>query len=280
MTTTTNFEFRTKFKKLLKEEDIPHITDLFQKFCLNMNAKAALDILWSLTYRPTTGKISKWAIWDMDLTSELVSAENIAATRNELRFQYEKLHPNFLEVDLPEEAQEAYHNLKKHADAIVAKVVYECLQPHLYIGNPNMQRTLYLLKSEKDNQYFGGIRALGFDMEEADYLKPYHNLIHDLLESLNNFISKTDESELPFYMSEQKIIPTEVIEQIHEDKVEDKALIPEEILKHKEIFKEFVENYDFNKLIPIGQIGFDLNEVISKKEEIYNFIKAVEALIG
>ena len=57
-----------------------------------------------------------------------------------------------------------------------------------------------------------------------------------------------------------------------------KPVTAENILTHRETFKTFVEEEDLNLLMVIGTVGFDLNEVMAKKEQILIFIEAAEML--
>lgn len=278
---TTNFNFRTKFKKLLNDENYLTVEAGFNKFCA-LEPEEALDVLWHFTYN---SQIYYIGTSQLGLPTELFYEENLTLTRNELRHQYENLNPNFLSVDIPEECLEAFEELAKKTDTITAKVIFEHCKPYFHMREGDIQRVLHLLKSDKENFYFGGIRNFDFDMEEADYLKPYHMQIHDMLAKVYNFINN-EKYELPFITNNKEDTiyyeeAPEKVEEREEEKVstEYKTITPEEILLHKDVFKSFVENDDLNLLIPISELGFDLNEVMIKKEEIFNFIKAAEDLI-
>jgi len=273
MTTTnsmnTKFEFRTKFKKLMNDENSQAIIRAFEKFC-SLESEDALDVLWRMTYSQDKAFEE---VYKLGMDNKMISSESFLVLRNELRYQYEKLiQPEFTsfwtEYD-DEKIQEAYLILEKCTDSIVASVVYDYCHEVLDKPVSDISRILFLLKSDKENNYFGGIRSMDFHKpEEAEYLKQYHIEIHNLLEALNTFVNE-ENFELPFYMEEE--------ENEEEITSELKKLTPEEILAHKEVFKAFEESNDFNLLVPISQLGFDLNEVIIKKEEIYNLIKAIEA---
>jgi len=282
---TTKFNFRTKFKKLLNDENYSIVETGFNKFC-SLEPKEALDILWHFTYISDVYHIG---MSQLGLPSELLTEENLYLTRNELRYQYENLNPNFLNVDIPEECLEQFKELVKKADIITAKVIFEHCKHYFHMREADMSRALYLLKSDKENLYFGGIRCFDFNMDEADYLKLYHMEIHDMLATIYAFINseetqiKEKEEDFLITQEDQEEIQTlaEVVEEREEVKVstEYKAITPEEILLHKEVFKSFVEKEDLNLLIPIGKFGFDLNEVMMKKDKIFEFIIAAEDLI-
>lgn len=167
--------FRNKFRNLLKEDTIGDITNAFQEFCENFSQETAIRYLWNMTY--LEGKVCFEAFYP-------ITQKNTTELRNELRFQYEMQHPGFLKVEIPEECQEAFQNLAKRTDTITAKVVCGQCQAQLYLDDASVQRTLHLLSSDRENIYYGGLRALEFNEEEATYLKPYHMQIYDLLKVL------------------------------------------------------------------------------------------------
>lgn len=296
MTTTNNnintkFEFRTKFKKLLKEENEPCIIKAFENFC-KLESKDALEVLWRMTYSSEAAWIE---IYNIGLDQECISVENILSFRNELRYQYEQLvqteFTSFGKNHLDKKIQEAYKRLENRTDSIVASVIYDYCHETLDMPLSEISRILFLLNSDKENNYFGGIRSMKFNEVESDYLKAYHIEIHNLLSAINTY-SNEEDVELPFYMEgeeEEEAVVEEVIHNTNEllnEKSEEnhecyeyKALTPEEILLHKQPFESFVNENDFNLLVVIGQLGFDLNEVMIKREEILNFINAANTLL-
>jgi len=279
MTTTSNqhqttFTFRTKFKGFLNENDFLNITEIFENFCKSSSA-TAFDILWRLTY---STDVANKEIYDLGIKSEKFSPEKILLFRNELRYQYEQRWTNSIETNFESPIKEAYSALKNKSDSIVANIVYR----HCYAAKnySDINRILYLLMSEKEQNYFGGIRALNFNMKEAEYLKPYHIEIHNLLQEVHNAFNSEEFNELPFYMGEEeKNVENNPVKnnEIEEEMSRYKNLTPEEIFKNKDIFKSFVENVDIELLNSIIHLGFDLNEVSTKREEIFNLIKAVES---
>lgn len=274
----TQFNYRTKFKKILNESDVKKVDQAFNIFC-NINDPAeAIDILWKLTFESAPYYLESQEI---NLPAQLmITQRNLEITRNELRVQYEQLHPDFLKVDVPDKCKEAFDTLVKQTDTIVAKVVYDnCHTKHLYVNDEEINRILYLLKSDKDTYHFGAIRRLGFDYEEANYLKQYHNEIHDILKFADSSIQNDD---LPFYMSgEEESVVTVDKEQEpprqNEECPELKPVTLQDVIANQEIFKAFVEKDDFNLLIPIAHLKFDLNDVMNKREKIKNLVMALEA---
>lgn len=295
-TNNVNFEFkfRTKFKSLLNDENRFSVIRAFNQFC-SLDSATALKVLWKLTY---SNDRALEEIYKLGLNYDLISSEKVLVLRNELRYQYEEcIQDGFLQFYQgdDEKTKNAFAVLKNHSDAIVASVV--CNSCMKFVRKFEVGRILYLLSSEKEGNQFGGVRTLGFDMLESDYLKPFHQEIHDILKAMNEFIPLSseeseykDDDEKEIYSSEniEDEIIAEVVEVEGAEEVEDmepdvlnsqyKKIIPEEILKNKETFKNFIISNDFNMLIPIAKLGFDLNEVMRKKEEIFNFINIAEDL--
>lgn len=310
MTTTENTRetqivFRNKFEKLI-QCDCEHqvFEEAFEKF-FALKPEEALDMLWKLTCAPAITILEKIGLYDG------ISDEMFVALRNELRHQYkEMINPEFLKIDVPENCQEAFDALKNKSDSIVAAVVYEHCLSRLYVDEYTMNRRLFLLKSDKENNNFGGIRTLGFNTDESAYLKQFHEQIHDLLiamydnyqkqcgtASQNNAFAGLDKIleesgiDLPFDMGDNVGKVTQpAIEQPEIDQPETKqpaqsqdnpafkSLNAEEIMVHKDAFASFAKDYDLNILVQIGQLGFDLNEVMAKKDTISNLLKAIESL--
>lgn len=297
-----NFMFRTKFEKLLNQENRRNITAVFEKFC-RFDPRTAHDFLWRLTYDLD---IAYSALEEIGVESGNFLFERIPVLRNELRFQYEKINHEFFTVAVYEDCKESFENLEDHTDPIVAKVVYEHCMKWCSIKESCMDRILYLLKSDKENNYFGGIRSLGFNMDEANYLKEFHLYIYHILRDLyehseqerKRLLEEQEEQEkhyLPYYMEyrdEDETSRPQQEEQENEEQEEQEdeeldymnsefeLLTPEIILKHKEIFKAFVSSNDRNILVEIAKLGLDLNQVIDKEQEIKEFLGAIDALLA
>lgn len=309
-TESISFTFRSKFEKLLNDENRPIITAAFEKFC-KLGPDSARCLLWRLTFNTD---IASTALVELGLNAEIIPLDKISTFRNELRSQYEQLRSNFLEVDVPSECQEAFASLKNHTDAIVANVVYEHCQSRVYGDEDMINRLLFLLSSDKENHFYGGIRSLYFSYEEADYLKPYHIQIHDMLNALHEHYKNqcgTALKNLPFeglagLIEEAGIeLPfdfKEVAQEACDEAIEEflaemeaeapieapaeepaqtdsgfKPLTADAIIASKELFDKFVKSEDLNILCQIGKLGFDLNEVVAKKDKITTLLKAATA---
>ena len=305
-----NFTYRSKFEKLITNDaDRQTFNAAFNKF-FALTPEKASHFLWRLTYDE---KVALKALAEIDLDSEKVSSEMILPIRNELRYQYKQLHSKFLEMDgIPEECQTAFNALLKSTDDIVANVVYHHCTYRLDEHELYMNNLFAQLSSDKDNKYFGGIRSLYFGWLEANYLKPLHSQIHDLLKEMythhqKQFVAQpmnTPFAELdkmlqekgyvyPFVMGPNEVVaettaevPAEVQEELptqsdEKATVQDnsvfKAITFENILAHKDVFSAFVINRDMNALCELCNIGFDLNLVVTKADAISSLLDAIKA---
>ena len=289
---TAAIEFRSKFKKLLPEDiKSSDILDAFQRFCA-LQPNEAINLLWCLTYSENSAEI---AFNIIGLSFQYIP---IIELRNELRHHYNNFHPGFLTIEATsQEVQEAYNTLKKKTDLIVSHIVYKHCNLRMFLVETEINRIIYLLNSDKENYFFGGIKALGFSSEEATFLKNSHKEISNLFKAMYD-ANQQDSKNLPFLEAKQLVI-TATTDSLVENQTENstknesevsdsaenlpvgdshyKPITAEEILANKDIFTSFAKN-NFEALSLLQSTGFDLNQVMSKKVQISNFIDAVEAL--
>lgn len=109
-----------------------------------------------------------------------ISFEELIPFRNELRYQYQQNHSDFMKL----EAGEAFKALQDKAGVIEACTVYDHCILKLHGETEEVDRIVFLLESEKENNQFGGVRELDFKKDEATYLKPYFKEIADLFKAL------------------------------------------------------------------------------------------------
>ena len=303
-TNEKKFNFRSKFRKYVIEENVPIITEAFEKFD-TLSPDEALYFLWELTFSENSACA---VITDLGLNSKIITPESLIPFRNELRYQYSKSHAKFLTMDVPDSCEAALVALTNATDIIVANIVNKHCHLKIHDTPEFMSRLLFLLDSEQENNFFGGVRSLNFSMEETHYLKFFHKEIHNLMKALyeskqGGFQNKpfanlaeklkesgvyvpeksenedfSDETIEEFLKIEVSVPANNTVKQEIFEKSEFKKLSLEVILLHKDIFMSFAESDDLNLMLPIGNMGFDLNEVMDKKEKIYNFIEAAEAL--
>lgn len=312
--TISNFDFRTKFRKILTESNQDSIQKAFETFC-TLTKMEAIDQLWELTYNPFI------ILADFNLT-EVISSENTELFRNELRHQYEKLFPHFLYCEGEIICKQAMNSFN---DRIVAYILYwRCFYSACYLADDETakNRILYLLKSEDEKLYFGGIRSLSFNKEEAKFLKKFHKEIYFLCKTLYENVPERDQNkdedsaenshievpttepkepeEKPAFPATNdtaaKTNPDEssvdepqdncdefLIADIQESEdlqaePEPKELTPENVLKDIMPFIVYAIGNNANALRILGNYGYDLNQVIAKKDEIKTFIEASNKL--
>lgn len=270
-TSISSIQFRSKFKNLVTDENRQIITSVFEDFCqLDPTTDEARDILWGLTYSYSSScAILKRFGLDCKECNEFLDSENILKLRDELRHQYERINKGYLLSDVSQECLSEFNEFVKKADIITASVVYEHCLYHLSLDD--VVRTLFLLKSDMENYYFGGIRNLGFTSQETEYLKRFSNLIYNLLKVMSDYMKNNKNNEcapeLPFTFD---ISTAETVqpEQPSDVNLGFKALTSESILGQKELFNTFIQSKDMNILLKIGNLGFDLNKVIAKIDAI------------
>ena len=300
---TMAINFRTKFSKYI-QCDAEHtvFVSAFEKF-INLDTETAIDILWQLTYNPYSE-----ALWTIKLDPVTIPSEMTVPLRNELRYQYSQHHSNFLTAEVLEELKDAYSLFSSNTDPITAYVVYMHCNYILYLDELSVKRILFLLSNDKENLYFGGIRSLDFNVEEAEYLKPYNAHIHTLLnamyelrksqgaytsgtpsfQNLDTMIKKTG-NDLPFTFGEEQpksmeqclaeeISTEEPVQEQIQNTVIFNEITAETVLEHKNVFFAFAITRDMSCLVQLINLGFDLNQVVAKETQIINFLEAVEAL--
>ena len=332
MSDNNQFEFRSKFKKILNDSNEATIIAGFEAF-MRISAVEARSYLWRMTYSQAEAQT---VMILLGIKPCLIQEDKIPLLRNELRSEYEKRNSDFLKADVPSSAYEAYENLlnKANNDMVLANVVFSRCYRIVFESSYIRNRVLFLLNCDDDKQYFGGLRQMGFNYYEAEYLKPYHKNIRELLDKLcaqekrgefdPEFFNAVEEewyedepvqgdetqdgelengaqNEGEFSEEFEENICEEYYEEISEEYAEDtsneafptvketdgeekvptvkyKSLEPSAVLNDKDSFRAFVENgEDLNNLVAIGQLGYDLNEVMAKKELIVKLVKASDS---
>lgn len=313
--------FRSKFSDNIQcetERDV--FVSAFKKF-ISLDKNSAIDIIWQMSYNPCSPEL-----WKIGLAPETFSEKVYSALRSELRHQYEKFHhlPGQISRDfwsdivpVSEEAITAFDKLATKSNVVVATIIYQKCHAYL-LAAVDIERVIYLVGSEKENEHHGGICALGFkssknpNESEANYLKSMHSYIYDLLYAMFNsgrykkssLVHKPFEhldqqikdkgNDLPFFFGPEDTdeAPANQVAEIQEEVLlevtpieKPTVCIPtfisitaENVLEHKDVFSAFAINRDMSGLIQLNQLGFDLNQVVAKEEAITNLLKASEAL--
>ena len=298
-----NITFRDTFaKQFVTDDNRQTITAAVMRFC-SLPEQDAIDILWRMSY--TNSGIDK-ILSKMGLNFPV---EKVKVLIEELLYQKKQVNPHFLNVAVPCKCLDAFNALAER-NQIVAKVVLDKCQIAFYSTTNDFRFTLDLLKDDNENRHFAGLRNLNFSYREADFLKQFHKEIYELAticyEQYKEHTCLADSATSPFanlrklvddsglkLADEMPIVEPNASATIvpvaptkFEPEVSFKArtnskfvsLTAEAVLKYPDIFAAFAESSDMNALVELGKIGFDLNEIMSKKEKIKNFLKATKAL--
>lgn len=189
----TSFEFRTKFLKVVSEEEMDKVKSLFRRFC-SLEPKVAMSLLWQLTYAPDA-PITRAEFECQDVDIEFISSDSMGVYKGELAHQYRKKFPDFMPMsDIPDETRKAFDSLAGASDFVTAYMV--CKRILKKTPNPESSRNYFLLSAEKESYYYGGIRNLGFSSAEAGYLKAYHEHIANMFKAIWDYQVATVQEEI------------------------------------------------------------------------------------
>ena len=198
MSNNSTIKFRTKFDKHLQNcsEDLKHkIEEATNTFAKGMSNDQCFDLLWLMTYDPSK------ALNSFGLDPDSIPEYLILPWRDELRYQHSLVQKDFLQpVFSSEKCKTAYQKLLNVSDRIIATMVYDkCFRLSQYADESYIERSLYLLGSFQEANYFGGLRTLHFDKSESAMLKSHAAQIHDLLEAIWNdtLLRKASEVNTP-----------------------------------------------------------------------------------
>lgn len=287
-------KFRTKFQKAFPDK-LERLADLFRDY-LSLSENFFISILWKLTYDPRN------LIYDENydhalvpiyciFSDEKVDVEKLLLLRNELRYQYSLTCQAFLKPSnfhpFNDDISAAFETLSKVTDDITAYVVQGKCQAFTYYSDNDVARCLYLLRSSKKENVFGGLRTLSFSQVEADYLLGYGKEIAILLENISKAASnvitfsqtastKITEANVPTnesVSSDKSNIQSELNEMNmrkgDEEKMENgQSITPELVMEHQELFTKAI-----SVLKELDSFNISLQEVSSKSE-------AIEKLLG
>lgn len=172
----SKFPYHKKFEKVLNDGNRQAVDAAFEEFC-SLSTNAAYRRLWHLTCdRRVIGiTLEKMGLADWP-------RENVELLRNELRYQYAKMHKGcFSTKKLMEDWLIAYRTLVKQTNPIIAKAVLFRCKSTLKMDKRIIVKVVGLLDSEKPEKYLGGLKQMGFNYNEAKYLGDYRKNIRELL---------------------------------------------------------------------------------------------------
>lgn len=282
----TDITFQSKFIKKMKFPSTPSFENFKSFFVdiLNKDEEFVLGLLWILTYAPDGQDVPKpyWLIYDVLLK---FSDQQRQAICSELRHQYKKTHPDFLKVDVNGNVAQSYTKLFNVADEITAyQVLQKCLQ-YKNLPIESVKHCSELLRDEKENRYFGGLRDLGFNKKSANYLKAFVKEIAQLFEDItaeNNAQKDDIVSDFPFVFG-GKDTPVQNGCEVEAVQDEVEVQMPQEadveVQTHLEAYKNQLsadfawqhktelDNF-FKALDEVESIGLTAELILSKRAEI------------
>lgn len=191
------YPLRSKFTNLLFKAGLTG-NSLDNAFMVaeHMNKASLLKKLWALSFVES----QEWALNSFNLTCDqnytgifdaYVPNVLVIPFRNELRFQYTQAHKDFLAINSSyEEYAQIFEQFVKDmgmdkilSAGIMIKVM-DFLALYLWRNATYVEKTIFLLKSNKDNCIHGGLKNIGLNRNEALALNSRAMAIANLLENI------------------------------------------------------------------------------------------------
>lgn len=314
----SKIQFRNKFVKRF-QNCLDSLRDKIEKitieFVNNTSNDECFKILWYMTYNPSEIfklfglQISNPESKEHDENITIFPEDLIIPWRDELRYQRQKFYEDFLKITFSKSCEEAYTALLNSSDAVIATVVYKmCSKLCMYSTDVEIERSLYLLNSSKDENVFGGIRSLHFNREEALFLKKYASKISNLLDALwkeqieqkkletNRPLAKQleawcqkhpltdDANDTCSEVTSDGVTSTDTsTSNVEMPSMEtsnpaemldsEKILSPQNILEDAELFETFIGVYH-----QLKEVGYEPQKVVGKMEAIVKILEASKIL--
>lgn len=191
------YPLRSKFTNLLFKAGLTG-NSLDNAFMVaeHMNKASLLKKLWALSFVES----QEWALNSFNLTCDqnytgifdaYVPNVLVIPFRNELRFQYTQAHKDFLAINSSyEEYAQIFEQFVKDmgmdkilSAGIMIKVM-DFLALYLWRNATYVEKTIFLLKSNKDNCIHGGLKNIGLNRNEALALNSRAMAIANLLDNI------------------------------------------------------------------------------------------------
>lgn len=229
----------------MKKEMKNNIKDL-KSYCelstaISNNPDTALETLWALKVRPFT------VLTHSDIDTE---SEEFKELCKQLDKDYEKLPLSHInEESLP---------IK---NSVVRDVVGEKCRSFLKATAEQalIHKVIHLLRSERENQFCGGLKALGFNYQEASYIKETCNG-----EDISLYLSHL------FYGTAKKI-DIEKNEEKEKEEIKNSSSIPSSVLlSNRELVEDF---FHIARELPLSA-----EVLISKRDLIMAFFETCDKL--
>lgn len=171
--------------------DISPKTRMFLEEMVNKTMDYSRDMVelavWELTY------FSEGSIF-VQMSEEKLTQEQIEDIRKEILRRYRLKNPWWsFGKKYPKKSKykklDSFQALKEavKGDEVTIHIVMDVIEYYLSrkkLSREKAEKTITNLRSERERKQFGGLRMLGFEYEEADFLRPCANAIGDLIKDL------------------------------------------------------------------------------------------------
>lgn len=173
---SSTYALRSKFKVSLERFGLAqNYFDNVMDTAMAMSSSTLQNVLWNMSFNESREE----ALNSLRLTTEVekedfkfIPLEMVTLLRNELRFQFSvNINKEFMQKN--DEQLTSYKKFVKSfgTDAIITYYIYVLvkvfLQVNYAINNALIEKTIWLLKSSKENYKYGGLKNLNLRHHEA-----------------------------------------------------------------------------------------------------------------
>lgn len=188
----SRYNLRSKFKLQLERFSLSeNFFDSCFDSAISMSSNMLKKKLWDMSFKESVDGVLKFfglSVNEGGDGSKRINPELVLPLRNELRWQYTtNIDKNFLKPSFSLPCyEEAYTKFSKEfgTDQILKSGIITYLEIFLRLDDRSLtEKTIYLLKSKRENFIYGGLRNIGMKSYEA-------NLFISKGEVIGNFISE------------------------------------------------------------------------------------------
>lgn len=293
-------KFRTKFlDKLSKTGVAEEIITMAFGIAMKMDENPFFWLLWKLSFDVYKEK----ALNELELTTDKTSTsdelwaipdELVWPLRNELRYQYQLKHKDFLS-GYASNNEELYNAMDNDIilTAGIYRKLYKYVKTHRNVDERN--RVIFLLQSKRENFVFGSLKELGFTsaeteefMDKADVIGSVFKAMVDKDAEYETFLAsiRTPATSKPFARLGEMIdmsalhddsTEAEETQEDEEDSLDESEeptqLTAQVVFSNIELFKQFFAAVD-----RLDEENIDTFDVLDKEKEIRSLISSLEAL--
>ena len=285
---SSTYALRSKFKVSLERFGLAqNYFDNAMDTAMAMSSSTLQNVLWNMSFNESREE----ALNSLRLTTEVekedfkfIPLEMVTLLRNELRFQFSaNINREFMQQN--EEQLTSYKKFVKSfgTDAIITYCIYVLvkvfLQVNYGVNNGLIEKTIWLLKSSKENYQYGGLKNLNLRHHEALALMEKSQVIGIFLseyfdEFQGNYSSDAINLTKVNYSKEEEV--SGVVPQVPQDL----PLIEEESsTKEEEKVVEQAEHMEgentMQQNIPVA-IPPELDKIVANADLVDDFIRVYD----